>query len=217
MELNEIEIAVTLHKKAYGLLLWLKQQARHQPDLLVPDQVEELESGEECVEWVARHRSQFPSEVRPDRNDVHAFGYILSSFFSTSFRVAETRYGDNARTTLKVGAKEFRGRRHKRHSERRDREAADELKRLALVVLAEECRVTATPDVQERAIAAAELAADLTLWTYGCELVRRTQFASQGAAVHRLWLELNEKTRKNLSAESIWQARARLVQWVTDN
>jgi hypothetical protein len=52
---------------------------------------------------------------------------------------------------------------------------------------------------------------DLSLWAYGRELIRRTQFTSQGTAV--LWLALDEKVRTRLSAESIWKARERLVQW----
>jgi hypothetical protein len=217
MKLDDLELAVTLQKKAYGLLLWLKQQARHQPNLLKPEQVEEFESGDKCVEWTARHLAEFPSEFRPDRNAVRAFGYLLSSFFSTSFRVAETRFWDDVRTTLVVGAKEFKGRRHKRHSERREREAADELKCLALAALADEHGLSASADLRERAFTSAEPARDLTLWTYGCEIVRRTQFASQGSAVHRLWLELDEKVRKDLSAEPIWQARERFVLWLTNN
>jgi len=51
-------------------------------------------------------------------------------------------------------------------------------------------------------------------WTYVRELVRRAEFASQGTSVHRLWLALEERTRKNLSVEAVWQARMNLVGWL---
>jgi hypothetical protein len=40
--------------------------------------------------------------------------------------------------------------------------------------------------------------------------MRRSQFASQGAAVHQMWLSLDKKARENLDADTIWQARERL-------
>lgn len=217
MELTELERIVGLQQKVYRVLLWLKEQVRRKPAILNPEKTQALSSGNTCAEWLKRHLNDLPNEFRPNPGEFRAFGNLFSSFFTTSFHVGEVRNWDVVETTLIRGAKEFRDRRHKRHSERREGEAADELKRLSLVALAEEHRLTVPPGVQERALAAADLALDLTLWTYGCELMRRARFASQGGAVHRLWLELNEKTRKNLSAESIWQARERLVRWLTNN
>jgi hypothetical protein len=214
VELTELERIVGLQQKAYGLLLWLKEQARRKPTILNPEQMQALSSGDSCVEWVKHQLNDLPHEFGPKPDEFRAFGYLFSSFFTTSFRVGEVRNWDVVETTLIRGAKKLRGRRHKRHSERREREAADELKLMALVALAEEHGLAVTSEVQERALAAADLALDLALWTYGCELVRRARFASQGGAVHRLWLELKAKTRKNLSAESIWRARERLVRWL---
>ena len=56
------------------------------------------------------------------------------------------------------------------------------------------------------------LAARVSLWAYGCEVVRRSLFASQGPAVHHLWLELGEKKRRRLDAEAIWEARSVLIE-----
>jgi hypothetical protein len=85
-----------------------------------------------------------------------------------------------------------------------------------LTGLADEQNVTLQPETLEQPFIEPEVFKNLTLWTYGCELVRRCHYASQGAGVHRLWLELDEKVRKNLSAKAIWQARAGLVQWLTN-
>jgi hypothetical protein len=88
------------------------------------------------------------------------------------------------------------------------------LKRIAVTTLAADCDVSLAPESREQVLADPEIAHDLTLWTYGCELVRRAEFAPQGSPVHRLWLELDEKTRKHFSSESIWQARERLERWL---
>lgn len=214
MEFSELERVVGLHKKGYDILLWLKQAARSKPRLLSEDETDLLASGEKCVFWVKRHLNDLPLELRPSPDDFRPVGYLLSSFFHTSFRVAEVRGWDTVETTLVRGAKSFKNARHKRHSDRRETQAAIELKRIAITTLAEDCGVSLAPESREPALTDPEIAHDLTLWTYGCELVRRTEFAPQGSSVHRLWLELDEKARKRFSAESIWQARERLERWL---
>jgi hypothetical protein len=211
MELAELQTIVDLHKKTYDLLLWLNGQARTRPALLRVAQAESLASTERCVAWLKRHLNDFPVELRPRPDEFQIFGHLFSSFFSTSFKVVETQgWDETVETSLSRGAKSFRGRRHKRYTEGRQERAAEELKRLALTELAEEHAANAI----EQALMEPCLAGDLTLWTYGRELIRRTQFVSQGGAVHRLWLALDKDVRKSLSAEAIWRSRERLMQWV---
>jgi hypothetical protein len=54
MKFSEIERVVGLHKKAYDILLWLKQAARSKPRLLSEDETYLLASGDKCVVWVKR-------------------------------------------------------------------------------------------------------------------------------------------------------------------
>src|SRR5258705_9831351 len=103
MELKELERIVPLHKKAYALLLWLKEQARRRPALLSTENIEMLGHGNECVEWIAQHFDKFPQELRPTRLELRAFAHLFSSFFSTSFRVGELRSWDDVGRTLVVG------------------------------------------------------------------------------------------------------------------
>src|SRR6266550_8916189 len=128
MELIELERVIRLHKKAYEILLWLKQATRSKPGLLSENETDLLASGESCVFWLKHHLNDFPLELRPRPDEFRQIGYLLSSFFNTSFRVAEVRGWDTAETTLVRGAKAFRNARHKRHSERRETQAAIELK-----------------------------------------------------------------------------------------
>ena len=215
MELSELERVVRLHKMAYDILLWLKQEAHSRPGLLSEDETRLLESGETGMIWVKRHLNELPLEIRPHPDQFRPIGFLLSSFFQTSFRVGEVMtWNGTAETTLVRGSKKIRDVRHKRHTDRRESQAAEELKRIAIMALAAENGVSVLPELIEQALTNSETARDLTLWSYGCELARRTEFASQGSPVHRLWLELDEKTRKRFSAESIWQARVRLERWL---
>ncbi len=217
MKLRELERVVRLHKMAYDILLWLKQEGRSRPALLNQDRIRLLESGEAGVIWVKHHLNDLPLGIRPHPDDFRSVGFLLSSFFQTSFRVGEVMtWNGSSEITLMRGAKQIRDVRHQRHTDRRESQAVDELKRLALVALAEENDVSVLPELMEQALTNPETAPDLTLWSYGCELARRSEFASQGTPVHRLWLELDEKTRKRFSAELIWQARERLEKWLRD-
>jgi hypothetical protein len=211
---QQIERTLKLHKLTYGLLMWLKEQACDNRSLLDAKAVETMSSAKSCEEWVLRHLAMIPANLRPDTSDVPAFGHLFSSFFTTSFRVGQVRWWETVETTLVTSAKTFRDRRHKKHSERREEQAATELKRLALATLAEEERLQYDPLLTERAVTSETISRDLSLWTYVRELVRRAEFASQGTSVHRLWLALDERTRKNLSVESVWQARNNLIDWL---
>lgn len=214
MKLEEIEAAVEVQRKAYQLLLWLKQRARTDPDLFRSDPIEPFATGATCEEWVRRRRDSFPTHLRPTAEQVGAFAYVLSSFFKTSFRIAQVRHWDEVETTLVAGLTGDKGRRHKRHQVQRQNQAAQELRRLSLILLAEHCGQVVTVKAIEDACANPEFSQQLIRYAYGVELVRRCHYASQGAAVHRLWLELDEPVRKNLSASTIWKAREYLVAWL---
>lgn len=211
MNYEDIEQSVNLQKKAYGLLLWLKDRAKENPAML---KQEPFANGAGWLPWVEQRMDSFPTQLRPAMEEVAAFTLLLSSFFTTSFRVAEVRRRDDCKTSLVAGAKPFRGRRNKRATEARETEAVHELCALALASLATEVGVDSSPEIVARIEADDTLAKDLALWTYARELARRTEFASQGPAVHRLWLSLDEKVRRELSAGKIWEARSRLVDWL---
>lgn len=210
----QIEHTLKLHKLAYGVLMWLKEQARNNRSLIDSKAIEAMSGTTSCEDWVRRHLAMIPTHLRPEAGDVAAFSLLFASFFTTSFRVGQVRWWETVETTLVTGAKSFRNARHRKYSERREEEAATELKRLALTALAEAEGLGCDPLLSQRAVETEAIDQDLALWTYVVELVRRAEFASQGAAVHRLWLALDERTRKNLSVERVWKARMNLVAWL---
>lgn len=209
MKREELEKVMGWQKRAYGLLMWLGQEARANPAMLSAEAVEQMSAAESCVGWINHNLNSLPREFWPEPSDLVPFARLFSSFFATSFRVGLVGRRDSLQmeTSLVSGAKEAKDGRHKKHLERRQKGAALELKRAALSGLAEEAGVVVTVEGLDAMIAATELGPKVTLWTYACELKRRTEYVSQGTAVHELWLELDEKTRKRMDGEMVWKAK----------
>lgn len=213
MKREELEKVMSLQKRAYGLLMWVNQAARSNPVMFSAEAVNRIRTAEGCAEWINHHLNSLPREFWPEPAELVAYARLFSSFFATSFRVGEVGRRDSMRveTGLVTGAKKINDRRHKKHLERRQKEAALVLKRAALTALAEEAGAVAPVADLDAIIASAELGAKVTLWTYACELKRRTEYVSQGTAVHELWLELDEKLRKRMDVEMVWKVRDELV------
>ena len=89
MNQQQIERTLKLQKQAYSLLMWLKEQARNNRSLLNAKALEPMSSAKSCEDWVLRHLSMIPIQLRPEGSDVPAFSHLFSSFFTTSFRVAD--------------------------------------------------------------------------------------------------------------------------------
>lgn len=201
MNITELERALDLQKRAYALLLWTGKEARR----LLAD--ESLSSSAKCADWLKRHFNEFPVELRPGPDEFDGFAKMLTSFFNTSFHLEGS--GGNKRL---VRGRKFKDGRNKKYAQGRAADAAEELTRLAVASLAEEEGVRLEENIISSISKDGALAEQLSLWAYACELVRRSQFASQGPAVHQLWLELDEKKRRSLNAEVIWQARSVLIE-----
>jgi hypothetical protein len=200
MKLEELEKALDLQQRAYRLLIWI---GREQPTLL---DVNALSSSAACALWVKRHWNVFPAEHRPELSEIDAFGKMLSSYLNTSFHLQ----GEAGALRLARG-RAFKNGQSRKYGQRRDAQTAAELSKLALTYLAQDEGLQLTEESITAILNDEALSAAVGLWAYGCELVRRSQFASQGAAVHHLWTELDEKKRRRLTAEEIWKARSILA------
>jgi hypothetical protein len=220
---HEIERVLDLQQRAYNLLLWISEQARHQPDLLNESNIEKLRYAQDCDEWVRHMMGIFPEKLRPSEADISAFAHLLSSFFNTSFHVETVNesnwsgryssYETWVTTKLVPGApKSDKGPAAKKRAKEKDRQSAHNLQLIVLEELAFENDIDLTRAQIETIAADSAIAEPLNLWSYAHELMRRSQFASQGAAVHQMWLSLDRKTRESLHADTIWQAREQLCQ-----
>ena len=201
MNITELESALDLQKRAYALLVWTGKEARR----LLDD--ESLGSSAKCADWLKSHLHEFPVELRPAADEFDGFAKMLTSFFNTSFHLEGA--GRNVRL---VRGRKFKDGRNKKYAQGRAAAAAEELTRVAIGSLAKDEGMLLEEAVVFNVLNDDALAVQVSLWAYGCELVRRSTFASQGPAVHHLWLELDEKKRRRLSAEAIWEARSFLIE-----
>ena len=172
MNFEGLEAALDLQKRAYALLLWIGREASARPHLL---DAEALGSSTLAAHWLTRNLNVFPTELRPHLDELHPFALMLTSFFNTSFHV---KHSGTARRLVR--GQNFKDRRNKKYATSRAENAAEELCRLAINAIAEEEGVPAPSGVVDELIQDDALNAAVSLWAYGCELVRRSQFATQG-------------------------------------
>lgn len=201
MKFEELERAFDLQKRSYALLLWIGQNARRLLDQ------ETFGSCRSCVDWLKRHWNDFPVELRPGLDELEAFAKMLTSFFTTSFHI-DAKNG----TARLIRGQEFKNGRSKKYAAGKAAENAAELSSIAIASLAETEGILLENDVRAAVFIDDKISEALSLWSYGCELVRRSEYASQGPAVHHLWKELAEKKKKRLNAEEIWKARTVLIE-----
>jgi hypothetical protein len=201
MDFLELENALDLQKRAYALLLWTGKEAAH----LIDNEM--AASPCRCADWLKRHLNEFPAELRPAPAEFDVFAKMLASFFNSSFHLE----GSGASARLVRGQK-FKDRRNKKYAHGRAIEAAAELSRLAVISLAQDAGITPQDEAVSAILNDPALGEMVHLWAYACELVRRSRFASQGSAVHHLWLELDDKKRRRLDADEIWKERSVLIE-----
>ncbi len=149
--------------------------------------------------WLLRESHFLPEVSGLTEADRRSLALMLVSFAATSFneRAFQMRApsaGKKARAKASA--------------------SATTLRTFALEALAAEEGLELTATIREQ-IATGWFPEDLTLVAYANELIRRTEYASQGPAVYLLWLELRETTRDQLSVESVQDAERRLIEWVT--
>jgi hypothetical protein len=217
MDQRKLAQVLRIQRQAFDLLLWLGRQARKRPELLSTESLEALRRAESCERWLIRQHSSLPRDMRLVEDEVRIMAHLLAAFFQTSFHVTKAPAWNGCTsqrtyTVLRAGAASVRrGRAGRRARKSKDNDTAAQLRLIAVLALAEEAGVALTHEQLDRLLDDSNLQADLNLWSYAWELHRRSQFASQGPAVHRLWQALDRYERERLDVDTIWQARDRLV------
>ena len=74
-----------------------------------------------------------------------------------------------------------------RAAAKKDVQAAVELKRIYIDKLASELGISNLGPVVDKVLGTSDLATDVSMATWGAELLRRSEYASQGQAVLALW------------------------------
>ncbi len=93
---------------------------------------------------------------------------------------------------------------------RKRKDEATHLKYRALTYLQDE-NTSGFWDGARELIAESNVRRELVLWTWACELVHRSRGEPHGPAVHMLWRQMDEPTRRQISPERIRQARERVT------
>jgi hypothetical protein len=218
---EELERIVSLQQKSYQLLRWVNDALRsgtlnfnkvhHAADV----------SGA-AQEWVGRHFHSIPGDARPDAAELEPFARLFASYLTTSFDLIAqpgTRRVSSsgcycAFCSYLAAADHLRV----RNPDKKARQRAQQMKDLYLSSLADEAGVALSSSDRESLLSDPKIANDLAFAAYGRELIRRSQFASQGEGVLVLWREIawdqKGKVKKGftLSAERILQAEAALVE-----
>lgn len=218
---TEITRLLELQKSAYELLLWLNGRAQTDSTVLSDENLEKWRLADSCEVWISDIYGMIPTALRPLETEIPAFARLFSSFFQTSFRLAEntptvgyghwgdpTGYVGSGRRRLMAGSPEAK---KTPKGKAKVGERARELRLISLEELAlEDDLLPGRTELQSLEQDAA-LSAALTLWTYVHELNRRAHFASQGAPVRSLWLSMDKKEREKISAKKVLKARATLL------
>lgn len=214
---EELERVVSLQQKSYKLLQWVGDALRS-GTLRFNTVHSSMELFEAAKEWIGRNLDSFPADARPDRSDLDAFAHLFASYLDTSFdlvaepgqRLASSSNCYCRLCSYLVAADHLRV----KNPDKKARQKSRQMKDLYLSALAAELGVPLSYPEIEKLIADPALAQDIAFATYGCELLRRSRFASQGEGVLVLWREIawdaRGKIKKGfaLSAERTLRAEA---------
>lgn len=200
MEQSEIQHILRLHHQAYDALMWMNREPNVRARLLTGTEIDLLRHEQSCERWLARHVAELPKELQPSAEDHPAFARMLSSFFATSFELPTG--GPLVRR---------RSRLPKRKAREKNQRVVSGLQRFALQDLAEQAGLNQVETRADAVLQDGATESDRTLWSYVWELRRRCQFASQGSAIHQMWLALDPDARRKLTVEDVWSARTHLL------
>jgi hypothetical protein len=187
---TQLKAVVDLQERSFALLRWvnrgmiagtLKFDTVHGP----------LSLADAADEWVRRHYGMIPESARPTLDQVRPFAYLFASYLATSYEVADTRTvsgGCHCGFCWRLLAvKNLRPRKVSKKA----REEARQLKLILLRHLAAEMGLAVRKGEFERLLdEPGDLARAVSWAAYGQELLRRSEFASQGEGVLVLWREI---------------------------
>lgn len=190
-EKEQMKRIVALQEKSFALFRWLNHAMVEQRVKL--DAVHEaLGLSAAAEQWVRAHFLELPDAVRPEKADIPAFAHLFASYLSTSYTVADKRVASDCGCYCElcrylVSVRHLRP----RIPTKKARREARELKTILLRRLAADAGVDLASDTVDEMLADQGELGDAISWaTYGQELIRRSQFASQGEGVLVLWREI---------------------------
>lgn len=190
-ELAQLQKAIDLHQRSYGVLKWVRDALRMNT-LSFATIHSSTDTATAAAAWLQKHHANLPADLRPGQDDLDAFARVFVSFLTTSFSLS----AEHTRVVSGCGCycswcRYLRSSPDlvPRSPTKKDVQTAKELKRLYLSDLALEADDEHPTAAVARVVELCALHEQVALCTWTAELMRRMQFASQGQAVLALWRE----------------------------
>jgi hypothetical protein len=225
IDVSTLQTVLQLHEKTFALLRWVGGQLRHGSLDWSRDHAD-MSAGEAAEDWLRRNLHNLPGDARPGEEELRAFARLFASYLQTSFEIVRPEHGrrlsscgcDCCFCSYLSSAPYLKP----RSLSKKARATAMELKRLYLQELARDTGVSVNPERgAELTFGQSPLTRELALAAYAKELIRRTEFMTQGEGVYALWREFAWKDGHpdrgfRLTAKAIAQAQNNLLAALTD-
>jgi hypothetical protein len=216
MTVNIIEFrkVLAISERTFALLKWVIDQLRSGSlDLSVVHT--KMGFTEAAEDWIRRNQGRFPATVRPQPEDLVPFARLFASYLRTSFEIGKSErrvspcgcYCDYCSYLSNAPYLKPRSLSNRSH------QTAMELKRLYVQGLATDAGLAVSNEALDGlASPDGPLAKEVAIAAYAKELIRRTQFATQGEGVYALWREFawvggHPDYRFRLTAEAVETAQ----------
>jgi hypothetical protein len=188
---SEIQRAVSLQSKGYGLLKWIETAIAG--GFVSPQAVHAYSSMHESAHaWLSAHYENLPHDARPERADLEAFGRLFSTYLVNTFDLdanpGERRYSSNAHCFCPMCSWMVRIP-HLRPKKLgpADKKRADVLKRAFVRQLAINLGSPKPDHELDALLADSELREIVGLCTYAADLLQRMEGVAVGPASLALW------------------------------
>lgn len=215
---QRIHDVIELHEKSFALLRWVRASLKGgQLSFAVVHQT--TDSALAAAEWIERHLENIPQDARPRMEQLPMFSRLFVSFLTTSFQLN----ANAVRSVSDCGCRcsycaylQAGPNLDSRNPSKKDIRTAIELKRIYLSGLAAENGVANAGEAVAKLLGSSELAADVAMATWAAELLRRSEFASQGEAVLALWRQFawergSPKPKIRLTAAGVVAAERKIM------
>ncbi|MFT3684081.1 MAG: hypothetical protein QM783_03975 [Phycisphaerales bacterium] len=215
---RQLEHVIGLQDRAYRFLLWASRMpADARPKCHASHRA--TSTAQVIADWLVAHTSVVPPDLRTAPGDVGPFALLVAALLQTSFAATSS-------TERCEFCSACEDRLALRRPNDNDRAAAHALKMVAISTLADELELPLLRNEVDALINAPDSPAEDIAWlTYAQELLRRSEFASQGTGVLHLWREIawedpfakgqvRIKDTFALTATRVLAAKARVVEYV---
>lgn len=188
LDRTTLERILPLHRASYDLLRWVSKNL-DSGGLSFATVHRNMGAGDAAADWLTRNYGSLPPACRPALADVRPLGFLLASYLSTSFELPSrpVPYLVTSCCCDCCGYLASGRRLVVRTPSTKDAGQAHRLKAIRLKELAEESGVAFDAEVERAFFSDRQLSHELAFVAYAAELVRRSEFASQGHGVLALW------------------------------